>query len=288
MGRFRSLQDPETLRQLVDRLGEGIYITNERGEILDANPACLEILGVSSLEELRRYRAEDLFADPASRGVEKDVLARDGVLREFEFQIRRPDGEERTVLDTSYTVRDPDTGEMLYHGILVDITSRKELERRLQEMSIRDPLTGCYNRRHLADLARRLNGTAEVWGAIVIDIDHFKAYNDERGHQAGDEVLVSLARFLLRNARGEDAVVRMGGDEFALLLVGLPDPDAAGVARRLKESAAGTDLPAFTLGWAVRREDECLEQTIHRADQGLLAARTRERRFKDRRRAQGR
>jgi len=287
MPRFRSLEDPDTLRQLVRKLGEGIYITNSQGDILDANPAFLAVFGVSSLDELRGFHAQDLLTEPASRVEELAVLAREGEVREFELQIRRPDGEERTVLDTSYAVRDPETGETVYHGILVDITARKQLEEKLQELSVRDPLTGCYNRRHLAELAGRLDGTDAGWGAIVIDIDHFKTYNDERGHQAGDEVLVTLARFLLRNARAEDSVIRMGGDEFAVLLLGERVDDPAAVAFRLKEAAVQSELPSFTLGWAERQGGECLEQTMHRADRGLLDSRARERRFADRRRARG-
>src|SRR5262245_65907279 len=99
-GRFQSLQDPETLRLFIENLREGVYITNEAGEILDANPACLEILGVSSLAALRRYRVQDLFANPAQRVREMELLAREGEVRELEITLRRPDGEGRTVLDS--------------------------------------------------------------------------------------------------------------------------------------------------------------------------------------------
>ena len=89
-GRFQSLQDPETLRLFIENLREGIYITNDAGEILDANPACLEIFGVSSVEELRSHRAQDLVVDPAQRTREMELLAREGEVREFELvQIGR-------------------------------------------------------------------------------------------------------------------------------------------------------------------------------------------------------
>ena len=73
-------------------------------------------------------------------------------MRDRELQITRPDGGVRTVLDTWYSNIDPDTGEAIFHGILVDITGRKNLETKLVEQSIRDPLTGCYNRRYLSTL----------------------------------------------------------------------------------------------------------------------------------------
>lgn len=285
--RFRSLEDPDTLRQLVRQLREGIYITNQAGEILDANPACLEMFGVSSLAELRRYQAQDLYTDPSQRSREAEILARDGELRDFEIRLRRPDGEERTVLDTCYSVQDPATGQILHHGILVDITRRKQLEDSLQELSRRDPLTGCYNRRYLTGIADRCADPQTRWGAILVDIDNFKIYNDEHGHQAGDDVLMAVSRFLIRHVRAEDAVIRMGGDEFLVLILGEAAADCAEAAARLQDKAAEEAVIPFSLGWAVREEGERLEQTIDRADHQLLHIRLRERRFRRRRVGQG-
>jgi diguanylate cyclase (GGDEF)-like protein len=96
---------------------------------------------------------------------------------------------------------------------------------------------------------------------------------------------MALGRFLLCNARTADSVIRLGGDEFAVLLVADDTLDPAVVARRLKDAATTSEIPPFTLGWAVRSEGETLEQTLSRADRGLLEARARERRWQDRRRA---
>ena len=279
-GRYRSLQDPETLRQLVLKLQEGIYITDAAGEILDANPACLDIFGVSSLDELRRYHAAELFQDPAARARELEALARHGVVREFEIVLRRPDGQERTVLDTCHVVRDGETGETLYHGILVDITHRKQLESRFHEASLRDPLTGCFNRRFLKEIQKQLTGY-DTWGAIVVDVDNFKKFNDEYGHQAGDEVLIKVSRFLQQNARAEDSVVRMGGDEFLLLLLGASARFVAEVGQRLRDTASEQGIPSFSLGWANRHGAESLERTIDHADRELLQIRLFERRSRD-------
>jgi diguanylate cyclase (GGDEF)-like protein/PAS domain S-box-containing protein len=280
-GRYRSLDDPETLRFFVRNLREGVYITNDAGKILDANPACLEILGFATLDDLRAHRAQDLFADPAQRAQEKALLAREGEVRELEIVIRRPDGEERTVLDTCHAVRDAATGELLYHGILIDISGRKQLESRFLEASLRDPLTGCYNRRYLAELQRRpraAEGAAQTWGTIVVDVDHFKEYNDDFGHQKGDEVLIQVSRFLQQNARQEDAVVRMGGDEFLLLLLGASAHYVAEVGQRLRRTATEQGITPFSLGWANRHGTETLEHTIDHADRELLQIRLFERR----------
>src|SRR3954453_20081038 len=279
-GRYRSLTDPETLRQFIANLREGIYITTQEGEILDANPACVEIFGASSLEELKRFRVQDLYAEPDRRSEETDRLARDGMVREYELVLRRPDGLERTVLDTCSSIEDPETGEVLYHGILVDITHRKLLESRFHEQSLRDPLTGCFNRRFLKEVEKRL-GALDTWGAIVVDVDNFKEYNDAYGHQAGDEVLVRISRFLLQNARAEDAVVRMGGDEFLLLLLGAPARFVAEVGQRLRVTASTVGVHSFSLGWATRHGTESLERTIDHADRELLQIRLFERRSRE-------
>ena len=274
---FSSLNDTESLRALVRNLREGIYITNDRGEILDANPAFLEMLGVRHLDDLASYGMGDMVVDPARRMMELDLLDRDGAVREFELQILRPDGAIRTVVDTTYTCRDPESGEVFYHGILVDISSRKEQEDVLREQSVRDPLTGCYNRRYLADIDHRLATPDSMWACIFIDIDHFKQYNDTHGHQMGDHTLIRMSRFLMRQVRAEEAVVRIGGDEFLIVLEGAADTHAEMVARRLQQAALRTAPVPFSLGWASRKPGETFQQTMHRADQNLLAVRVEER-----------
>ena len=270
--RFRSLSDPETLARFAQNLGEGIYITNESGEILDANPAFLKIFGVSSVEELKNYKVSD-FVDAEIRKKEVALVEREGSIRDRELQITRPDGGVRTVLDTWYLNTDTETGEPIFHGILVDITARKNLETQLVEQSIRDPLTGCYNRRHLATLYSKARTDEERWGCIYTDIDHFKQYNDVHGHAAGDSILVKMSRFLMRNVRAEEPVVRMGGDEFLITLFDTDLAETEAVARRLEKAAETRGPVSFSLGWAAREKDESLEETVNRADRQLIQVR---------------
>ena len=277
-GPLRSLRDPATLLGFVEKLREGIYISNAAGEILDANPALLEIAGVSSLDELRAVGSRGLYARPEDRERELELLAASGAVREFEIEIRRPDGEVRTLLDSCYRVEDPATGETLFHGILVDITPRKELERRLRELAGRDALTGCHNRHFLGELAPRLEQRDEPWAVLILDVDRFKEYNDRWGHAVGDAVLRWVARFLLQQVRVEDFVVRLGGDEFAVLLTGGSAGAAEALAGRLSAAAEEAGLPvALSAGWASREAAETLEESLRRADLRLLERRGRER-----------
>lgn len=271
-----TLSSEATLRELVRRLREGIYVTNRSGDILDANPAFLEMFGVASLNELKNYSAADLLVDPESRRREREILETEGSVRDYELEIRRPDGEIRTVLDTAFAV-DRGGDDVVYVGILIDITRHKELEAELREQANRDPLTGCFNRRYLRQIAEKVDPSDLDWGAIVIDIDHFKRYNDEHGHHAGDVILVKTSRYLMREVRAEDALVRFGGDEFVLFLKGADSPTTWAIAERLREKApTGAPVP-FTLGWAVRKQGETLEKTIGRADENLIQVRFEER-----------
>lgn len=279
-----SLAHPESLREFARNIGEGIYITMPDGRILDANPAFLRMFGVESLRDFAGMSAYDLFADPRQREREMRLLARDGRVKEFEFQIRRPDGETRWVLDTSYVVTDPATREQFCHGVLVDITARKRLEGELIEISTHDALTGCLNRRYLAQVDAEFDRSPDArWGCLFVDIDFFKRYNDQHGHQAGDRVLVGMARFLMRQVRAEEAVVRFGGDEFVIVVARADAARTRRVAERLRAAALkGAPVP-FSLGWAAREAGETLAQVLDRADHGMMNVRVEQRAERERR-----
>lgn len=275
--RFRSLGNADALRSLVQNLREAIYVTNDRGDILDANPAFFALLGVRSPADLQAYGVNELVVDPARRIAQLEILEREGSVRDFELQLVRPDGVLLTVLDSVYAVKEPGSEETIFHGILVDITQRKAMEEELRQQSMRDPLTGCFNRRYLADMDMALSPSETPWGTLFIDIDHFKKYNDNHGHQMGDNTLIRMSRFLMRQVRAEEPVIRVGGDEFVILLRGASEAQTMMVAQRMQSAALRTAPVPFSLGWASRQPAENLMNTVHRADQNLLAVRVIER-----------
>ena len=284
-GRNRSLSDPATLRQFASRIGEGIYISTPAGDMLDANRAFMEIVGVESLEALKAVKTQDLM-DPARRSEEAALYETKGAVQSFEFELKRPDGGTRYVRDTSYVVRDEKTGEVFYHGILVDISAQKALEDQLTELSVRDPLTGCYNRRYFEVLEEELEASeASTWGCIYLDIDDFKLYNDRYGHSAGDTALVELSRFLLRQLRGRDVVLRVGGDEFVAILHDALEQHVLQVAQRVQAAAASANIVPFSMGWCSRQGEERLAETLERADQKLISVKVLDRERSDRRKA---
>jgi diguanylate cyclase (GGDEF)-like protein/PAS domain S-box-containing protein len=114
-----------------------------------------------------------------------------------------------------------------------------KLREELRSQSVRDALTGLYNRRYLGEaldreLRRAVRGKQSV-GILMLDLDHFKQFNDTHGHDAGDTVLREAAAFLVKNVRAEDLVCRYGGEEFVIIL---PTADLEGArtrAERLRE-----------------------------------------------------
>ncbi len=133
---------------------------------------------------------------------------------------------------------------------LVDERTRQlsEANARLAELSVTDPLTGLANRRHLETYAeeewRRSARRGEGLAFVMLDVDHFKYYNDALGHLAGDECLIQVASALRRLAqRPTDLVARYGGEEFACLLAGLDRRQALAHAERLRAAVEALDLP---------------------------------------------
>lgn len=118
--------------------------------------------------------------------------------------------------------------------------SNLKLRDSLRQQAIRDPLTGLFNRRYLEETlgteierARRNN---EPFGVMMLDLDHFKRFNDTHGHDAGDAILQSLGAFLLRHLRGGDIACRYGGEEFALIMPSV-SPEVA--QQRAEQLCAG-------------------------------------------------
>ena len=161
-----------------------------------------------------------------------------------------------------------------------------ELRAALLEQSIRDPLTGLFNRRQLQEsLQEALVNSSKVGtpvALLMIDIDHFKAYNDTHGHAAGDRVLQSVADALQAHARPGDVVCRYGGEELAVLLPDTAVADALDLSRamldairRSEVSHDGRLLPPVTLslGLAVFPDDgSSAEALLKAADLALYEA----------------
>lgn len=171
---------------------------------------------------------------------------------------------------------------LLLNMVLAYLVANR-LVRRLHQLSIRDPLTGLLNRRGLAPrLAReslRWQRHGERYALLVVDVDHFKQINDRHGHAVGDSVLVRLAALLHELARDADAVARLGGEEFCLLLTRCDADGAAQVAERLRQQVRSAPWPQLgapltvSVGVALADSpDTSTPAVMARADAALLRA----------------
>ncbi len=155
----------------------------------------------------------------------------------------------------------------------------------VKELSITDPLTALYNRRHFFEQAARefprARRYARSLAAVMLDLDRFKRVNDTYGHAVGDQVLQSVARICRRELRQIDLLARYGGEEFVALLPESELAEAGQVAQRLCDriAAATFDTNAgpvqltVSLGVAALDEDcDHLEELVKRADQALYTA----------------
>jgi diguanylate cyclase len=163
----------------------------------------------------------------------------------------------------------------------------KELENQLAQMSTlvrEDPLTHSLNRRGLDDEFAREASRADRYNApfciAVLDIDNFKALNDKRGHQTGDEALIHLVRIAKEELRLTDHIARLGGEEFLIILPNTPLDEAAKIVTRLQRSLTKKYfldnnekvLITFSAGVAERAPAESQEASIGRADAAMYQA----------------
>ncbi|MGF1759143.1 diguanylate cyclase [Photobacterium sagamiensis] len=129
-----------------------------------------------------------------------------------------------------------------YSNISQDNTQLQQSNATLATQSLKDPLTGLHNRRHLEQWLESVGNDSRSspyhYLLVELDLDHFKQVNDRWGHDVGDQVLVEVARRLKKSARSNDLVIRWGGEEFVLVLALKPDTGAELILNRLRESIA--------------------------------------------------
>jgi diguanylate cyclase (GGDEF)-like protein/PAS domain S-box-containing protein len=251
---------------------------DEEGRCREVNGAWARHLGYSP-EELQGTRLLELThpEDHERALAEALSLFQTGSSVSFETRVRAKDGSWHWLRTSSTLAED----EGLVYARSTDVTQLKlieaERERLLgevQDLARHDALTGLPNRRVLQELLPREMARARrsqlPLSLAIVDIDHFKSYNDTHGHLAGDEVLRACAREWDGALRGEDTLVRFGGEEF---LVVLPDTDpeqAAEIVERLRRTTPmGQTCSA---GLALWDWEESIDDLLRRADEALYLA----------------
>lgn len=227
-------------RALMRMMPDMVFIVDSDMRVLLINPPAERFLGRSD-DEVRGARVVELFGPMGARFENRMSMAvAQGRLLEFEDWVAFGD---RRMWQRTSLVPLTGLGRAVVLGVARDITDSKLLEIELREhaqeverLAARDALTDIANRRAFIELlehsiARARRGAVSC--VLFMDLVDFKRINDERGHVFGDEILVRVAELLKSEAREMDLVARIGGDEFAALLVDTPESEAAGVADRM-------------------------------------------------------
>lgn len=166
---------------------------------------------------------------------------------------------------------------MDYQAVGRDVTQRKYYEAQLRYLAMHDSLTGLYNRVYFEEeMARVSSGRFDPVGLIICDVDGLKLVNDSRGHEAGDRLLLAASGILRESFREGDVIARVGGDEFAVLLLRTPEVAVEEACRRIREkveqfNASGPEFPlSISLGYAVRNDSTIpMEQIFKAADNNM-------------------
>jgi two-component system cell cycle response regulator len=276
--------------ELFENVPIACFTVDIEGSIREWNLAAQQLYGYTKEEVLHQPFYTRVFRG-ASASKMHEILQRviqGSVMAGIESEDYDSEGNLHYVLRSVFPIRNPNREVVGAIVSVVDVTYRveyenqlKALNQRLQSLAVTDGLTGLHNHRAFQDYLEEQFQTAmrnkQPLALILMDVDHFKQYNDTYGHQAGDEVLRQVAQILQANVREGDFVARYGGEEFVVVLPRTDSESAVAVAERLRravESAEWQLRPVTgSFGVASIRPDmETRQELIEAADQALYQA----------------
>ncbi|RYU51145.1 diguanylate cyclase [Aliivibrio finisterrensis] len=196
-------------------------------------------------------------------------------LWEGEVINQRKDGNLLTEILRIQAIYNNDGKREYFIASFVDITERKELENRLRELSEKDSLTQCWNRRRFErEFSNIIANDSFIKGnesscLAIIDIDYFKRINDKYGHDVGDKVIAEVGRILGTESRRNDFVARIGGEEFAVILPNTQLQEAEMILNRLRVAINLYDDIKVTISGGVTDICNSRESSYKRADLAL-------------------
>ncbi|WP_263769072.1 EAL domain-containing protein [Propionivibrio soli] len=285
------LKSKQQYDNLAAKIPVGIYILRSTAEapfqIVYASPRMAEILGLSEETLLGDSKAILRLIHPDDFGsfieAERDA-ARSRRALDWNGRVV-VDGELKWLHITSFP-ETQDNGDILWHGLVTDITERKEHQKQLEHIAHYDVLTTLPNRVLLADRLHQAMTQEQRRGSrlavVYLDLDGFKAINDRHGHETGDQLLIALAARMKRTLREGDTLARLGGDEFVAVLLDLDDAlVSAPTLTRLLDAAAqpvllGNSLLQVSASLGVtfypQTDDVDADQLLRQADHAMYQA----------------
>ena len=270
----------QRFRSAMEAAPQGMVITDQRGTVLDVNPAAARLLGLDQGE---------MLGAPLATVLEQQAGACESAER---HEHVRTTHEGKWWIDHASREIPPDDGgvALVVHQF-IDETSDRMWQRELHHRATHDVLTGVANRGSLMEhldaviLTQRASVGAGVpvaaVGLLFCDLDNLKDLNDSRGHVAGDAVLAAVARRLSQALRRGDRVGRIGGDEFVVVLDGVESQDEvvaigeklrARVALPIEWGPGDTASTTISVGATLVQPDDDAQNALDRADSALYRA----------------
>lgn len=236
--RYDFLEMEEIIRSIVfSEINEGILVIDDRKRLVDFNRAGQKLFSWLNTSNI----GESIYAFEEG----KKIMANHG--DDYELEVIR---EEQKEYFRFHVTAIRETGSILGHVyIFQNITKQRDMLIKLNEMAYNDSLTGIYNRRRFLEEAEkellRSKRFARYISLLMIDIDHFKEINDQHGHLAGDEVIVAIVQECKNRIRATDIIARLGGEEFAIVLVDTDSEKAVIVADDIRRRIADLDMNIY-------------------------------------------
>ena len=282
------LERSDIHRDILDQLHEGVYLVDLNRTILYWNEGAERITGYSSEEVVGSSCADNILIHVDEAGQSLCKLAcplqhtmGDCQTREAEVFLHHKEGHRIPVLVRTAPLKDDANrvigGIEAFSENLARSALREEIET-LRRLALQDQLTEIGNRRYaemtLQSRYNELERYGWTFGVLLIDIDHFKIFNDRYGHDIGDRVLKMVATTLSSNVRTYDIVSRWGGEEFLVVIEKIDSPELARQAERLRilVETSGVMMEGMRLsvtistGGSLALADETVDAVVKRAD----------------------
>jgi diguanylate cyclase (GGDEF)-like protein/PAS domain S-box-containing protein len=217
------IQSEERYRTILDNTQEGYFEVDLAGNFTFVNDAECNDLGYTREEliGMNYKRYTDETAAKQMYELFNRVFRTGKQIRAFDGEFIKKDGTKGFNQVSVYLIRNKEGKPVGFRGLSMDITERKEAEEALKTLSLKDDLTGLFNRRGFFTLAEKGLKTAKRMGTEMMlifgDLDNLKGINDTFGHNEGDQALVDTSQILKETFRESDIIARIGGDEFVIL-----------------------------------------------------------------------
>ncbi|MBE0472887.1 diguanylate cyclase [Rhodoferax sp.] len=266
---------------------EGITITDHKGTMLDVNDAFTRITGYTR-EEAIGQNPSILSSDRQNAAFYQAMWGALQAQGHWSGEIwnRRKDGTLIAELLTISAIRDGQGSTQQYVGLFSDITERKTYQSQLEHLAHFDALTHLPNRTLLADRLHQAMAQEQRRGrqlaVVFLDLDGFKAINDQHGHQTGDQMLIALSTRLKEALREGDTLARIGGDEFVAVLTDLEDTATSVPLLKRLLTAASLPVPMGDLSLQLsaslgvtfypQAQDLDADRLLRQADQAMYQA----------------